>query len=93
MDFSLLGDVSQGIQVGTRVPSGGEEAIGGADFVSIHQVPVLLGQNESEGGMVGMMGHPGKIGLPEVVDFTFDDQPLHVFGEHEKLLRSLWGSE
>jgi hypothetical protein len=53
--------------------TGGEEVIGRADLIEIHDISVLFGQRKSERGMVGVMGHAWKVGLPQVVDFSFDD--------------------
>jgi hypothetical protein len=53
--------------------TGSEEVIGRADLIEIHDIPVLLGQRKSERGMVGVMGHAWKVGLPQVVNLSFDD--------------------
>jgi hypothetical protein len=69
------------------VPSGGKEAVGSTDLARIDDIPVLLGQGKSEGRMVRMMGHSGKIRLPQVIDFSFVDQISHFLPEHKNLLK------
>jgi len=53
--------------------AGGEKVVGRADFIGIHDISVFFGERESEGRMVGMMGHARKIGMSEVIDSPRND--------------------
>jgi hypothetical protein len=64
------------------VPPHREEAVGRADLVGINQVSMFLDQREGEGRVGRVVGHARVIGLPEVIDLSFDDQFPHLLGQH-----------
>jgi hypothetical protein len=67
MEAEILSEMAEAVEVGAGVASHAEQFHGGGHAPSEDQIPMFPHQLKREGGMKGVVGHPGIEFHPEIV--------------------------
>src|SRR5215212_1962491 len=70
VELAFVGDVGEGVHVGTGVAAGHKHLVCGRAPVFAHHVPVTAHQRHAKGRMVGRVGRLGREWLRQVVDLN-----------------------